>query len=263
MTKTRTYGRFSGRRTGVALTAAAVLIGGVACSSSPGSAGSPGAADAGKPAAPETFGPAGYRGLTPGMAKDAALAGGKLASAPTSTLDGCTDFSYTGGPAPDPARMKAEADVEAKAKDLNKQADELEADPEPKPGASAEESAKSAEKSAKDAQLFADAALASADLAGKREERDKAFVAAGGASFGKDGLRELAAPSEAKTAEGVGAGSSLAELKTAYDAKGMKAGGNGRFQVPLDGKPDWVFEFTVNGDKVGSVSMINPKSKCS
>ncbi|MFC9257638.1 hypothetical protein [Amycolatopsis thailandensis] len=253
------------------LTAAAVLIGGVACSSpessgtsgTSGAAGAAGASDADKPAAPETFGPAGYRGLTLGMAKDAALTGGKLASAPTSNLDGCTDFSYTGGPAPDPARMKAEADVEAKAKDLNKKADELEADPDPKPGASAEGSAKAAEKSAKDARLFADAALATADLAGKREERDKAFVAAGGASFGKDGLRELAAPSDAKTAEGIGAGSSLAELKTAYDAKGMKAGSNGRFQVPVDGKPDWIYEFTVNGEKVGSVSMINPKSKCS
>ncbi|MFC3455889.1 hypothetical protein [Amycolatopsis speibonae] len=238
------------------LIAAAVLIGGVACSSSPGSS------EGDKPAAPEVFGPAGYRGLTLGMAKDAALAGGKLASAPTSTLDGCTDFSYAGGPAPDPARMKAEVDVEAKAKALNKKADELQADPEPKPGASAEESAKSAEKSATDAQLLADAALASADLAGKREERDKAFVAAGGASFGKDGLRELAAPSDAKTAEGIGVGSSLAELKTAYDAKGMKTGANGRFQVAVDGKPDWVYEFTVNGDKVGSVSMINSKSKC-
>ncbi len=206
------------------------------------------------------FGPAGHRGLTLGMAKDAALAGGKLAAAPTSTLDGCADFSYPGGPAPDPARMKAEADVEAK--DLNKKADELEADPEPKPGASAEESAKSAEKSAEDAQLFADAVQASADLAGKREERDKVFVAAGGASFGKDGLRELAAPADAKTAEGIGAGSPLADLKTAYDAKGMKVGDNGRFQVPVDGKPDWVYEFTVSGDKVGSVSMINAKSKC-
>ncbi|WP_236725483.1 hypothetical protein [Amycolatopsis orientalis] len=254
--KTRTNRRISGRRAGVVLTAAAVLIGGVACSSSPGSP------DGAKPAAPEVFGPAGYRGLTPGMAKDAALAGGKLASAPTSTLDGCTDFSYTGGPAPDPARMKAEADIEAKAKELNKKADELQTKPDPKPGSSAADSAKAAEKDAADAKLYADAALASADLAGKREERDKAFVAAGGASFGKDGLRELAAPPEAKTAEGIGAGSSLADLKTAYDAKGMKTGDNGRFQVPVDGKPDWVYEFTVNGDKVGSVSMVNPKSKC-
>ncbi|MFJ8916252.1 hypothetical protein [Amycolatopsis sp. NPDC102389] len=238
----------------MAITAAVVLIGGTACSSA-----SPGA-DA--PAAPESFGPAGYRGLALGMAKDAALAGGKLATAPTSTLDGCADFPYTGGPAPDPARMKAEADAEVKAKELNKKADELEADPEPKPGASAEESAKAAEKSAKDTRLFADAAQASADLAGKREERDKAFAAAGGASFGKNGLRELAAPSDAKTAEGIGAGSSLGELKAAYDAKGLKVGDNGRFQVPVDGKPDWVYEFTVNGEKVGSVSMIDSKSKC-
>ncbi|WP_199745806.1 hypothetical protein [Amycolatopsis sp. WAC 04182] len=235
-------------------TAAAVVIGGTACSSA-----SPGA---GAPAAPEAFGPAGYRGLALGMAKDAALAGGKLATAPTSTLDGCADFSYTGGPAPDSARMKAETDAETKAKELNKKADELQADPEPKPGASAEESAKAAEKSAADTRLFADAAQASADLAGKREERDKAFVAAGGASFGKDGLRELAAPSDAKTAEGIGAGSSLAELKAAYDAKGLKAGDNGRFQVPVDGRPDRVYEFTVNGEKVGSVSMIDPKAKC-
>ncbi len=237
------------------LAAAALVIGGTACSagSSP---------EAAAPAAPEVFGPAGYRGLTPGMAEDAALAGGKLASAPTSTLDGCTDFSYTGGPAPDPVRMKAESDVEAKAKDLNKKADELQASPDSKPRGSAADSAKAAEKDAADARLYADAAMASADLAGKREERDKAFAAAGGASFGKDGLRELSAPPDAKTAEKIGAGSTLADLKAAYDAKGMKLGENGRFQVPVDGKPGWVYEFTVNGDKVGSVSLIDPKSQC-
>lgn len=236
----------------------AVLAGGVACSSGSSTTSPSG----GKP---EVFGPAGYRGLTLGMAKDAALAGGKLAAPPTSTLDGCTDFSYAGGPAPDPARMKAEADVEAKAKDLNKQADELSAHPdkEPGPNASAQEYADSAEKSAKDTKVFADAAQASADLATKREARDRAFVAAGGASFGKDGLRELAAPADAKTAEGVGAGSSLNDLKTFYDAMGMKVGDNGRFQVPVEGKPDWVYEFTTaDGGKVGAVSMINPKSKC-
>ncbi len=250
--------KVSGRRAGLVLAAAAVMIGGVACTSAD-------PAVENKSSAPEAFGPAGYRGLTLGMAKDAALAGGKLAAAPTSNLDGCADFSYAGGPAPDPVRMKAEADIETRAKDLNKQADELEAKPDndPGPNASAEEYAESAEQSAKDTKVFADSAQASADLATKREERDKAFVAAGGASFGKDGLRELAAPADAKTAEGIGAGSSLTDLKTAYDARGMTVGDNGRFQVPIAEKPDWIFEFTTaDGGKVGSVSMINPKSKC-
>ncbi len=214
------------------------------------------------PAAPETFGAAGYQGIGPGTTKDAALAGGKLAAAPVSTLDGCTDFSWTGGPAPDKARMDAEAAAEKKAKDLNAQADALPAAKKPSNG-SAEAAADAAEADAKAAQVYADSAQAAAELAGKREERDKAFSAAGGASFGKDGLRELGAPAGAKTAEGIGAGSSLTDLQAAYIARGLKLGENGRYQVAIAEKPGWAFEFTTTPEgKVGAVSLINAKMKC-
>ncbi len=214
------------------------------------------------PAAPETFGAAGYQGIGPGTTKDAALAGGKLAAAPVSTLDGCTDFSWAGGPAPDQARMDAEAAAEKKAKDLNAQADALPAQKKPANG-SAQAAADAAEADAKAAQLYADSAQASAELAGKREERDKAFAAAGGASFGKDGLRELGAPAGAKTAEGIGAGSSLTDLQAAYNARGLKLGDNGRYQVAIAEKPGWTFEFTTTPEgKVGAVSIVNAKAKC-
>lgn len=217
----------------------------------------------GKPAAPEAFGPAGYQGVGPGTTKDAALAGGKLAAAPVSTLDGCTDFSWAGGPAPDKARMDAEAAAEKKAKDLNAKADALAPSKNLPANASAEEAAKAAQEDADATQVLADSAQASADLAGKREERDKAFSAAGGASFGKDGLRELGAPATAKTAEGIGAGSSLTDLQAAYSARGLKLGDNGRYQVQLAEKPGWSYEFTTTPDgKVGAVSIINATMKC-
>ncbi|WP_244223456.1 hypothetical protein [Amycolatopsis circi] len=215
------------------------------------------------PARAEVFGVAGYRGIAPGMAKEAALATGKLANAPVSVLDGCTDLSWQGGPAPDQARLAAEAEAQRKADDLNAKADEADRTAKQPAGKSAADSAKAAAKDAEAAQLAADAAMASADLAGKREERDKAFAAAGGASFGKNGLHELGAPAGAKTAEGIGAGSSVADLHKAYDARGLKLGPAGRFELPVAEKPGWRFEFTAAADgTVGGVSIVDGATKC-
>ncbi|SFP64878.1 hypothetical protein [Amycolatopsis rubida] len=113
------------------------------------------------------------------------------------------------------------------------------------------------------ARLAADSALASAGLAGKREERDKAFAAAGGASFGKNGLHELGAPPDARTAEGIGVGSPLADLHKAYDARGLKLGAAGRFEPPVAEKPGWRFEFTPAADgTVGGVAISDGVVKC-
>ncbi|MFD9965821.1 hypothetical protein [Amycolatopsis sp. NPDC058986] len=249
-------------RSGLLALTVALLTGVTACTSGGSSGTGTGTEAASAAAKPEVFGPAGYRGLAPGMAKEAALAAGKLAPAPTSTLDGCADFSYTGGPAPDPARIAAEEAAEKKSKELNKKADEAAGAGGSDGDTSAAGSARSAAKSAEVARLMADSALALAELAEKREARDKAFAASGGASFGKDGLRELGAPPDAKTAEGIGAGSSVDELKKAYDARGLKVGENKRYQLPIDGKPGWRYEFVTSPEgKVTAVSIISA-AKC-
>ncbi|MEC3978335.1 hypothetical protein [Amycolatopsis sp. H20-H5] len=170
----------------------AVVAGGVACSSSP--SGGDGAA----PKTPEVFRAVGYRGLTPGMAKEAALGGGALAPAPVSTLAGCTAFSYVGGPVPDAARMAKETAMDAKYKDLNDKADQADAKIKSQAHTSAQEAAEATRK-------LADFTQAIADRLDLRIAGGKLFAAAGGASFGKDGLRELAAPPGVKTAEGIGA----------------------------------------------------------
>ncbi|MFC0109218.1 hypothetical protein [Kibdelosporangium aridum] len=245
------------------LCAAVLLMGLTACTSDNSGAAPP----------PEVFGPAGYRGLTPGMTKEAALATGKLAAAPTSNLDGCTDFSYAGGPAPDPARMAAEDAAEKKSRELNAKADEAKktadqggqrqpAQNAEQAAKNAEEAAKGAQRAAESAQLNADATMAMVELMEKREARDTAFSAEGGASFGKDGLRQLAAPPAAKTAEGISTGSTVDELKKAYEARGLKLGENERYQLAIADKPNWHYEFTVKDNKVTSVSIIS-SAECS
>lgn len=248
----------SGGRAAVALVAVTALA---ACSSE--TAAAPSETTTTAAARAEAFGAAGYHGIAPGMAKEAALATGKLANAPVSMLDGCTDLSWQGGPAPDQARLAAEAEAQRKADDLHARSDAADRDSKQPAGKSAADSAKAAARDAEAAQLAADSAMASAELAAKREERDKAFAASGGASFGKNGLHELGAPPEAKTAEGIGAGSSVADLHKAYDARGLKLGAAGRFELPIAEKPGWRFEFTpTDNGTVGGVAIVDGATKC-
>ncbi|KJS54775.1 hypothetical protein VM98_17240 [Streptomyces rubellomurinus subsp. indigoferus] len=212
--------------------------------------------------------------MKPGVTKDAALAGGALEAAPVSLLDGCTDFAYKGGPAPDKTRMDAEAATEARYKDLNAKADAAAGKaPAPAgtlpPGASAKDaaaaaanSADAAQQSAASAKLMADAAQSSVDMLLAREARDKAFLTAGRASFAASGLRELVAPAEARTAEGIGAGSTLDALQQAYGAKGLQKNKAGAYELPVDGQQGWQYEFTVDGAKVTGMALVNRTVKC-
>ncbi|MFD6423136.1 hypothetical protein [Streptomyces sp. NPDC060198] len=262
------------RMVGAGLAALVMAAGAAACSSDGGDSRSA----AGASPKAEVLTESGYRGLTPGMSKDAALAGGTLETTPISQLGGCTDFTFTGsaagGSSQDSARLAAEAAAEAKLKDLDAKADQAAtAEPDPLPtlpaNASAAESAEFAARAAEsagqveaDTKVIADAAQAQADVMKLREDLDKAFLAQGRVSFGSTGLRELAVPAAARTAEGIGAGSTLAELKQAYDSHGLALAEDGRYSVPVDGKQDWAYEFTTDGDEVSGLALINPDMKC-
>ncbi|MGA5820591.1 hypothetical protein ACPC54_22315 [Kitasatospora sp. NPDC094028] len=265
------------RAVGVGISVALLVAGAAACSSDDKK--DTAKADATASAAPgskgpEAFSAAGYRGLMPGVTKDAALAGGALEAAPVSLLDGCTDFVYKGGPAPDKTRMDAEAATEARFKDLNGKADAAAAKPSTPlptlpPNASAKDSAAiaaeaagSAKQSAADAKLMADAAQSSVDMAMAREVRDKAFFTSGRVSFAKSGLRELVAPAEARTAEGIGVGSTVDALQQAYGAKGLEKDKIGNFTMPVEGQQGWQYEFAADGGKVVGMTVANRALKC-
>ncbi|MFE4971675.1 hypothetical protein ACFRAR_06100 [Kitasatospora sp. NPDC056651] len=208
------------------------------------------------------------------MAKDAGLATGALESAPVSLLDGCTDFVYKGGPAPDQARMTAEAATEARYKDLNAKADAAEGKTSAPagtlpPNASAKDAAAaaagaaaSAKDSAATAKLMADATQSIADMWLAREDRDNAFLTTGRVSFAASGLRELVAPAEAKTAEGIGAGATLDALQQAYGAKGLQLAKSGKYVMPVEGQQGWQYEFTVDDGKVSGMAVVNRDIKC-
>ncbi|MER8102693.1 hypothetical protein [Kitasatospora sp. NPDC094016] len=279
--------RASVRAVGVGISVALLVAGAAACTSddkkdekdtakAQAATGAPAAtpAPASTSKGPEAFAAAGYRGLKPGMAKDTGLATGALESVPVSLLDGCTDFVYKGGPAPDQARMAAEAATEARYKDLNAKADAASGKaPAPggtlPPNASAKDAAAAAAGSAAGAKGLADAAKAIADatmalvdLRFAQEAKDKAYLATGRVSFAATGLRELVAPAEAKTAEGVGAGSTVEALQQAYGAKGLQLAKGGTYVMPVEGQQGWQYEFTVDGDKVAGMAVVNREIKC-
>jgi hypothetical protein len=234
---------------GAAVVAAALAAGGLIWSLSSGEETAPVA---------KVFGPQGFGKLSLGMTSEAALATGELAPAPTSQLDGCADYSFTGGPVPDPARMAAEAEAEKKAVDAKRVSAEVNAKAdEPLPAnAGAKEYAESAARFADGANAIATSAEAAEAVTVKRDARTAAFGASGGASFGKRGLVSLAAPVGVKTAEGIGRESTVDELKAAYVARGLVED-NGNFTVPVAEKPGWVYRFTAVGGKVTSLVVIS------
>ncbi|MBO1415366.1 hypothetical protein [Streptomyces sp. FH025] len=261
------------RAVGVGVSVALLVTGAAACSSDKKDGDTKGTAAAstavGTPSAaptskgPEAFAAAGYRGLKPGMAKDAGLASGALEAAPVSLLDGCTDFVYKGGPAPDQTRMAAEAATEARYKDLNAKADAASGKaPAPAGNGSAKDAAASAKNSAAVAKLMADATQSIADMWVAREARDKAFLTTGRVSFAASGLRELVAPAEAKTAEGIGAGSTADDLQRVYGGKGLLEAKNGKYLLPVEGQQGWEYEFTMDGGKVAGMAVANRDIKC-
>lgn len=205
-----------------------------ACSTAPEpAAGSSGASGAPvlEPVAATTllpFGADGFGHLTIDIEEKDALATGDLHPEPISTVQNKTVYSFTGGPAPDPAKM---------AEDLKLEEEVAQAD---------NHTSTSADVNANAAQIYADSAR-------RTLERMEAFLDAGGAAFRRGSLDTLAAPKDAATAEGIKRGSKRADLLAAYENRGLAKASDGSYRMPAG--RGWTITFEMDGDTVKYMSL--------
>lgn len=180
----------------------------------------------GTPAA-NHFGLTGYGKLTITMTEAEALATGDLQKAPVSTVLDRNVYSFVDGPKPDASRMAADEKLEKQVEEASKDT----------------ESSNSAAGHAQNAEIYATSA-------GRMVERLEAFMTAGGASFTDGKIDTIAAPKDAVTEAGIKRGSTLAELKAAYEAKGLKSTVEAVYALPVAESPGWVLQFETDKDTV-------------
>ncbi|SDM26023.1 hypothetical protein [Allokutzneria albata] len=205
------------------------------------------------------FGPDGFGKLKIGMTKDEAIATGALGPSPVAVVTGCDDYSFLGGPLPEPARMALEAAAEKQYEAAKKENDEIRAQLDAHRGQSAQDFAARADLLARSAEALKKMSVASAESSARSSFRVRRANEHGGVSFGQGKLRLISAPPFAKTAEGIGRESSVADLQKAYEGRGMVED-RGRFEVPVSA--DRVLAFDAKGGKVTNFLLLSKSIRC-
>ncbi|WP_203840513.1 hypothetical protein [Winogradskya humida] len=181
-------------------------------------------------AAPSFFGKDGYGKLTIGMSEKEALATGDLRTDPVSTVLDKNVYSFAGGPEPDAKQMAFDEKIEKAVEAADKSTDT------------------SAAGSAKAAKAYADSTQ-------RLYDRLIAYLTDGGASFTKGKLVSIAADRDAETEAGIKRGSTVAELKTAYDGKGLTGNDKDGYELPITGHDGWRIRFEADKGTIKYMSL--------
>lgn len=189
------------------------------------------AAQQDSPPAPRHFGPTGYGKLTITMTEAEARGTGDLQDAPVSTVLGWHVYSFVNGPKPDSTRMAADEELEKKLETADREASSI----------------------AERAQVLELRATSMRRMS----DRLTAFMTAGGASFTGGRIDSIAAPEGAVTEAGIKRGSTVAELKAAYQAKGLEATSEAMYALPVTESPGWVLQFETENDAVKFMALNN------
>ncbi|WNV88793.1 hypothetical protein [Umezawaea sp. Da 62-37] len=244
----------TGRLTGLAAVAAVLAT--TACMP---------ATDGGPPAV-RSFGAEGWGPLTPGMTKQEALATGELSPEPLAVIGGCDYYSFANGPVPDPALLAADQANDVAYRDAVHRVEDLstKVGPSPAPDAPADEQLAWAARSADAARAVSAVAVIASTATDRVAQIAGPANPAGVVSFGQGRLRLIGAPGSARTEDGIGRGSTLAELRKTYLGRGLGLTSPGRYEMPAHGRAGWMldFDFDAITGEVVFVQLRDTKAKC-
>lgn len=221
-------------------------------------------ATTGEPPVVKAFGAQGWGALKPGMTKQDALATGELEREPLAVIGDCDFYSLTGGQRPDPTQTAADqAYTQAHRTAVNRVA-ELTArvGPPPPPNAPAKDQVEWASRNADAARAVGDVAIAASELTQRADQRSGPTNPAGTVSFHNDKLRLITAPQAARTTDGIGAGTTLDDLRKTYLGRSLTLTTANRYEMPARGRAGWTLDFDYTGTQVTSMQLRDTSAKC-
>jgi hypothetical protein len=198
------------------------------------------------------------------MTKQDALATGELEREPLTAVGDCEFYSARGGQEPDPAWTASDQAYTRAHHAAVTRANDLAAKvgPQPAPDAPEPDQIAWVLRSADAGRAVSDVAVAASAVTERADHLAGPTSPAGMVSFHDGRLRQIGAPKAARTADDIGVGSTVDDLRKTYLGRGLTQTFPGRYEMPARGRAGWVLDFDYLGTQVVFLQLRDTTAKC-